>query len=149
MWIHIFLIISFLNVNYWVSPMLRNRHIFIFLFFFSFFGRTRVWNQDSYLQSRHSTAWSIPPVQFALVTLEMGSRELFAQAGFEPQSSQSVSQVAKVTDVSHWCLALLFFLILISFPIYLTLDFRFRCYIFPVSLLMNNFKHSEKLDIYI
>jgi hypothetical protein len=41
----------------------------------------------SSLQSRPSTAWVMPPVHFALVLLEMGSHELFAQAGRKPLSS--------------------------------------------------------------
>jgi hypothetical protein len=40
-------------------------------------------------QNRHSAAWATPLVHFALVFLEMGSHELFVQAGLEPQSSWS------------------------------------------------------------
>jgi hypothetical protein len=75
-----------------------------FLFSF-FFDRTRVWTQPFALvkQSRCSTAWATSPVHFSLVILEMGSCELFAQAGFETWSSQS--QPPRITGMSHWCLA--------------------------------------------
>jgi hypothetical protein len=36
-----------------------------------------------YLQSRRSTSGTTPPVHFALVILETGSRGLFAQGGLE------------------------------------------------------------------
>jgi hypothetical protein len=39
------------------------------------------------LESRHSTARATPPVCFALVILEIGSPELFAQDGLELRSS--------------------------------------------------------------
>jgi hypothetical protein len=42
-----------------------------------------------HLQSRHSTTWATALVHFALVILEMGSREVFVWAGFEPQFSWS------------------------------------------------------------
>jgi hypothetical protein len=42
-----------------------------------------------HLQTRCSTTWTTPPVHFALVILEMGTRELFAQAGLELWFSQS------------------------------------------------------------
>jgi hypothetical protein len=41
------------------------------------------------LQRRCSTAWATPPVYFALVILEIGSHQLFAQADLEPRSSWS------------------------------------------------------------
>jgi hypothetical protein len=36
--------------------------------------------------------------------LEIGSHELFPQSGLKPQSSQ----VARITDLSHWCLPMQF-----------------------------------------
>jgi hypothetical protein len=35
------------------------------------------------VQSKHSAIWAISPGHFALVILEMGAPELFAQAGLE------------------------------------------------------------------
>jgi hypothetical protein len=40
-----------------------------------------------HLQSRHSLAWAMPPVPFALVILEMGDK-LFAWAGLKTWSSR-------------------------------------------------------------
>jgi hypothetical protein len=40
-----------------------------------------------HLQSKCSITGATPPVCFALVILEMGALELFAQAGLKPQSS--------------------------------------------------------------
>jgi hypothetical protein len=37
----------------------------------------------SHLQTIHPTTWTTPPVHFALLTLEMGSPELFVWAGLE------------------------------------------------------------------
>jgi hypothetical protein len=54
----------------------------------------------SHLQSRCSTAWSIPPIHFALLILEMGSHELFAQGW--PETRISASQVARITSMSYW-----------------------------------------------
>jgi hypothetical protein len=52
------------------------------------FGRG--WEFRSWLlQSRCSNTWATPPIHFSLVSLEMGSHELFARAGLEPQSSWS------------------------------------------------------------
>jgi hypothetical protein len=54
--------------------------------------------KTSHLQSRCSTAWAMLPVHFALVILEMGSCKLFPRADL----LISVSQVARITGVSHW-----------------------------------------------
>jgi hypothetical protein len=68
------------------SPSLKT----YFKFFLSFLGGgTGVWTQDFTLQSRHSTAWAILSVHFAVVILEMESCELFARAGLQPRSSWS------------------------------------------------------------
>jgi hypothetical protein len=42
---------------------------------------------------------------FALVILEIGSSELFAQAGLNVILQISASQVPRFIDVSHWHLA--------------------------------------------
>jgi hypothetical protein len=59
-------------------------------FFFSFF-LVGLWFElrASHLQYRCFTSSAISPVHFALVILEMGSCELFAQAVLEPWSSSS------------------------------------------------------------
>jgi hypothetical protein len=57
--------------------------------------------RTSGLQRRPSSTWATPPVHFALVILEMGSRELFAHAGLEPPSLISASQVAGITGVNY------------------------------------------------
>jgi hypothetical protein len=41
------------------------------------------------LQSRYSSTWPTPLVHFAVIILEVGSPELFAQAGLEPWSCWS------------------------------------------------------------
>jgi hypothetical protein len=43
------------------------------------FGGTGVWLQASHLEMRYSTSWATLPVHFALLILEIGSNELFAQ----------------------------------------------------------------------
>jgi hypothetical protein len=82
----------------------------IFFPYLFFGGGTGDWTQGFTLAKQASTSWATPPVPFALVILEMGSQELFAQAGFKPWSSWSQpSQVARITAVSHWCPTFLIF----------------------------------------
>jgi hypothetical protein len=56
-----------------------------------------------YLQSRHFMAWATTPVHFALVILHMGISWTIC-LGY-PGSTvfwTSASQVARITDMSHW-----------------------------------------------
>jgi hypothetical protein len=55
-----------------------------------------------------STAWTKPPVHFALVVLEMGSQELFL-SWLASILTILASQVAGITGVSHWCPVILLF----------------------------------------
>jgi hypothetical protein len=55
----------------------------IYLFFFFFFGGTGFELRASQLQSRCSTTRAIPPGHFALVILDWGFHELFAQPGVD------------------------------------------------------------------
>jgi hypothetical protein len=63
-----------------------------------------------HVQSKHSGTLLIEPYLwpiFALV-LDMGSHQLFAQAGL-----QSASQVTRIIGMSHWHLVAIFFVIVI------------------------------------
>jgi hypothetical protein len=51
----------------------------------------------------YTLSYSTSPI-FVMGFFEIGSRELFAQAGFEPPSSFSLPPVARITGMSHWCL---------------------------------------------
>jgi hypothetical protein len=63
-----------------------------------------------HLQNRHS---STPPVHFALVVLEMGSYELFAQADLKPSILPIPAfQVTRIIDMSHQHSLFIFYLIL-------------------------------------
>jgi hypothetical protein len=69
-----------------------------------FFGRTGFELWAFSLQVRCSTAWTRPPVHFALVILEMESWELLAWVGFKPWSSWSQPpKLARITGVIHQC----------------------------------------------
>jgi hypothetical protein len=59
-----------------------------------------------HLQSRHCTAWATPPVHFTMVILEMGVLRTICSG--LPQTiifQISASLVARITNVSIWCLA--------------------------------------------
>jgi hypothetical protein len=98
---------SALPLEPWPKSWLK---LFFFFFFLVGLGFEL---RASNLQSRRYTAWVIPSVHFALVILEMGSCELFAQGW--PQTLillTSVSQEARIIGVSY-C-AQLKFLILVT-----------------------------------
>jgi hypothetical protein len=57
-------------------------YLLVICFFFFFCG-TGVWTQGLHLEPLHQPF-------FVMVVLEIGSHKLFAQAGFEPQSSWSL-----------------------------------------------------------
>jgi hypothetical protein len=66
-----------------------------FLCSFFFFCSTRVWTQGLHLEPLHQP-------YFCEGFIEIGSSELLARAGFEPQSSLiSDSWVVKITRMSH------------------------------------------------
>jgi hypothetical protein len=67
--------------------------VFGFFFFFFFF-----WWDSEYVRAKQpcSTTWATPPVDFALVILEMGSCELFAWADFEPYPLITAYQAARI-----------------------------------------------------
>jgi hypothetical protein len=93
----------------WVRPA----YVISFSLFFFFLVGLGFEVRASCLQSRHSTAWAIPPVHFALVILEIGvSWGLsWPQIAILPISS---SQVARITGVSHRCLANFFLKLLVA-----------------------------------
>jgi hypothetical protein len=72
-------------------------YIFIFYIFY-FFGGSGTWTQGLHREPLHQ------PV-FVTGIFEIESHELFAWAGFEPWSSWSASLVARITGVSHRCVA--------------------------------------------
>jgi hypothetical protein len=71
-----------------ISSLIPLWKLFQFSFFISFLGRN--WGLNSGLHT---------PVHCVLVILEVGSWEVFAQAGLKPQFS--ASQIARITGVSH------------------------------------------------
>jgi hypothetical protein len=69
-------------------------------FYFFMFWWEWVWTQGFAVAKQAVYSLTTTPVHFALVILEMGSRELFAWA-----SLKSVSQVARIKFMSYWHLA--------------------------------------------
>jgi hypothetical protein len=61
---------------------------FAFLYTFCFLVELGFELRASHLQRRYSTVFATPPVDFALVILEVGSCELSALACLEPQCSR-------------------------------------------------------------
>jgi hypothetical protein len=59
------------------------QYICIFFFFFAILGFELM---ASHLLDSHSTPWATLPALFVLDIFEIGSQELFAQAGFKLQS---------------------------------------------------------------
>jgi hypothetical protein len=84
-----FSVSSYLNfMSYNVGLILRFS-LTICIFFEG--GGTGVWSQGLYFLGRCSTTWVILPALFLCwVYFEIGSQELFAQAGLELWSSQTV-----------------------------------------------------------
>jgi hypothetical protein len=58
-----------------------------------------------HLQSRHSTAWATSPAHFALAILEMMSQTICLSWPQTMILLISASQIARITGMSHPCLA--------------------------------------------
>jgi hypothetical protein len=100
--------ITFLTIILLLFLKESNAPFALFLFFFFF--RTGVLTQGLHLEPLHQA-------YFCEGFFKIGSPELFAWAGFEPQSSCSLLLNARITGMSHRCLAALlaFFYECVSF----------------------------------
>jgi hypothetical protein len=77
----------------------------LFIFFFLV-----VWTQGLTLLGPHYTTRATPPALLHIGYFRDRSLQLFPQAGFELWSSWvSASQVTRITGVSHWCPASVWF----------------------------------------
>jgi hypothetical protein len=76
----------------------------------SFFLGGRVRLRALHLQSRGSTAWATPPVHFALVFGDGVTQTICSGCPQTMILSISASQIAWITGMSHYCLAMFNFL---------------------------------------
>jgi hypothetical protein len=77
----------------------QTAYLSLTILIFFLFGGTGVWPQGFILENQVLYAWATPPVHFVLVILEMGSHDLFAQAGLKLLIS--ASQLVRIIGVSH------------------------------------------------
>jgi hypothetical protein len=107
-------------------------------FLFFLFSVLWFWTQGLPLLGRCSTTWALTLFFFFFCFGYFWDRVwLFAQVGLEPQTSWSVSCIARITSVSQWCLAHFFFHIHFCtiWLIYL-LDCKFQSIIHDVFLYL-------------